>query len=85
MSEPFVGEIRMFGFDFAPQGWALCDGQLLPISQNAALVQPLGTTYGGDGTTTFALPNLQSRVPVYQGQGAGPRPTPKARRAAPRP
>jgi microcystin-dependent protein len=71
VSEPFVGEIRMFGFNFAPQGWALCDGQLLPISQNAALFDLLGTTYGGDGTTTFALPNLQSRVPIHQGQGAG--------------
>lgn len=71
MSEPFVGEIRMFGFNFAPQGWALCDGQLLPISQNVALFSLLGTTYGGDGTTTFALPNLQSRVPIHQGQGAG--------------
>ena len=71
MSEPFLGEIRMFGFNFAPQGWALCDGQLLPISQNAALFDLLGTTYGGDGTTTFALPNLQSRVPIHQGQGAG--------------
>jgi microcystin-dependent protein len=71
VSEPFLGEIRMFGFNFAPQGWALCDGQLLPISQNAALFDLLGTTYGGDGTTTFALPNLQSRVPIHQGQGAG--------------
>ena len=71
MAEPFVGEIRMFGFNFAPQGWALCNGQLLPISQNQALFSLLGTTYGGDGTTTFALPNLQSRVPVHQGQGAG--------------
>lgn len=71
MSEPFLGEIRMFGFTFAPQGWALCDGQLLPISQNQALFALLGTTYGGDGTTTFALPNLQSRVPIHRGQGAG--------------
>jgi microcystin-dependent protein len=71
VSEPFLGEIRMFGFTFAPQGWALCDGQLLPISQNAALFDLLGTTYGGDGTTTFALPNLQSRVPIHLGQGAG--------------
>jgi microcystin-dependent protein len=61
----------MFGFNFAPQGWALCDGQLLPISQNAALFDLLGTTYGGNGTTTFALPNLQSRVPIHRGQGAG--------------
>jgi microcystin-dependent protein len=71
VSEPFVGEIRMFGFNFAPQGWALCDGQVLPISQNEALFALLGTTYGGDGTTTFALPNLQSRVPIHQGHGAG--------------
>jgi microcystin-dependent protein len=71
VSEPFVGEIRMFGFNFAPQGWALCDGQLLPISQNAALFSLLGTTYGGDGTTTFALPDMRSRVPVGQGQGEG--------------
>ncbi len=71
MSEPFLGEIRMFGFSFAPDGWALCNGQLLPISQNTALFSLLGTTYGGDGTTTFAVPDLQSRVPVHQGQGAG--------------
>jgi microcystin-dependent protein len=71
MSEPFVGEIRMFGFGFAPQGWALCDGQLLPINQNTALFSLLGTTYGGDGRTTFALPDLRSRVPVGQGQGPG--------------
>lgn len=71
MSEPFVGEIRMFGFGFAPQGWALCNGQLLPISQNQALFSLLGTTYGGDGRTTFALPDMQSRVPVCQGQGPG--------------
>ena len=71
MSEPFLGEIRMFGFGFAPQGWALCNGQLLPISQNTALFSLLGTTYGGDGRTTFALPDMQSRVPVCQGQGPG--------------
>ena len=71
MSEPFVGEIRMFGFNFAPQGWALCNGQLLPISQNTALFSLLGTTYGGDGRTTFALPDMRSRVPVCQGQGPG--------------
>ena len=71
MSEQFIGEIRMFGFNFAPQGWALCDGQLLPISQNTALFSLLGTTYGGDGRTTFALPDMRSRVPVHQGQGAG--------------
>jgi microcystin-dependent protein len=71
MSEPFVGEIRMFGFNFAPQGWAQCNGQLLPIDQNTALFSLLGTTYGGDGRTTFALPDLRSRVPVGQGQGPG--------------
>ena len=71
MSEPFVGEIRMFGFNFEPQGWAFCDGRLLPISQNAALFSLLGTTYGGDGVSTFALPDLRSRVPVSQGQGEG--------------
>ncbi len=71
MSEPFVGEIRMFGFNFAPQGWAQCNGQLLPINQNQALFSLLGTTYGGDGTTTFALPDMRSRVPVCQGQGPG--------------
>ncbi len=71
MSEPFLGEIRMFGFGFAPQGWALCNGQLLPISQNTALFSLLGTTYGGDGRTTFALPDMRSRVPVCQGQGPG--------------
>ena len=61
MAEPFLGEIRMFGFNFAPSGWAFCNGQLLPISQNTALFSLLGTTYGGNGTSTFALPNLQSR------------------------
>ena len=71
MSEPFVGEIRMFGFGFAPQGWAQCNGQLLPINQNQALFSLLGTTYGGDGRTNFALPDMQSRVPVGQGQGPG--------------
>ncbi len=73
MPEPFVGEIRMFGFGFgfAPQGWALCNGQLLPISQNQALFSLLGTTYGGDERTTFALPDMQSRVPVCPGQGPG--------------
>jgi microcystin-dependent protein len=71
MSEPFLGEIRMVGFNFAPQGWALCNGQLLPITQNTALFSLLGTFYGGDGRTTFALPDLQSRVAVHQGQGIG--------------
>jgi microcystin-dependent protein len=61
----------MFAFNFPPEGWALCDGQLLPINQNAALFNLIGTTYGGNGTTNFALPNLQSRVPVHQGTGAG--------------
>lgn len=71
MAEPFLGEIRMVGFNFAPVGWAMCNGQLLSIAQNTALFSLLGTTYGGNGTTTFALPNLQSRVPVHQGEGAG--------------
>src|SRR3954468_9069383 len=71
MSEPFVGEIRMFGGNFAPVGWAFCDGQLLPISENETLFNLIGTTYGGDGQSTFALPNLQSRVPIHQGQGTG--------------
>ena len=71
MAEPFLGEIRMFGFNFAPSGWAFCNGQLLPISQNTALFSLLGTTYGGNGTSTFALPNLQSRVAVHMGEGSG--------------
>src|ERR1700729_3145413 len=71
MAEPFLGEIRMFGFNFAPQGWAMCNGQTLPISQNAALFSLLGTFYGGDGVTTFQLPNLQSRVAIHEGQGSG--------------
>lgn len=71
MSSPFVAEIRMFGFNFAPQGWATCDGQLLPISQNTALFSLLGTTYGGDGKSTFALPDLQGSVPMQPGQGQG--------------
>jgi microcystin-dependent protein len=71
MSTPFLGEIRMVGFNFAPQGWALCNGQLLAINQNTALFSLLGTTYGGDGVTNFALPNLQSRVPIHMGTGAG--------------
>ncbi len=65
MSEPFLGEIRCFGFNFAPVGWATCDGQLMPISQNTALFSLLGTTYGGNGITTFGLPNLQGRVGVH--------------------
>jgi microcystin-dependent protein len=71
MSNPFIGEIRMFGFNFAPRGWALCNGQLLSIAQNTALFSLLGTMYGGNGQTTFGLPNLQSRVPIHQGQGQG--------------
>lgn len=71
MSEPFLGEIRMVGFTFAPQGWALCNGQIMSISQNTALFSLLGTTYGGNGQTTFALPDLRGRVPVQAGQGPG--------------
>jgi microcystin-dependent protein len=71
MAQPFLGEIRCFGFNFSPVGWAFCSGQLLPISQNDALFNLIGTTYGGDGTSTFALPNLQSRVPIHQGSFAG--------------
>lgn len=71
MDEAFIGTIMMFGGSFAPKGWALCNGQLLPISQNQALFSILGTTYGGDGQTTFALPNLQSRIPIHAGQGPG--------------
>ena len=71
MSQPYVGEIRMFGGNFAPAGWAFCQGQLLPISQNETLFNLIGTTYGGDGQSTFALPNLQSRVPIHQGTNPG--------------
>ena len=71
MSEPFLGEIRMFGFGFAPSGWALADGTLLAISQFTALYQLIGTTYGGDGVTTFALPDLRGRMANHQGQGPG--------------
>ena len=71
MSNPFVAEIRIFAGNFAPKGWALCDGQLLPISQNTALFSLLGTFYGGDGKSTFALPNLQGSAPMHQGQGSG--------------
>lgn len=71
MSEPFIGEIMMVGFNFAPRGWAFCDGQLLPISQNTALFSLLGTIYGGDGRTTFALPDLRGRVPIHSGGGPG--------------
>lgn len=68
MSTPFVAEIRIFGFDFAPRGWAICNGQLMPISQNTALFSLLGTYYGGDGRSTFALPNLQGSVPLHIGR-----------------
>lgn len=71
MDQPFLGMIALFGFNFAPQGWAFCNGQLLPIAQNSAIFALLGTTYGGDGRTTFALPNLQGRVPIHFGQGPG--------------
>jgi microcystin-dependent protein len=71
MSEPFVAEIRMFAGNYAPVGWALCNGQLIPISQNTALFSLLGTTYGGDGKSTFALPNLQGSSPIGWGQGNG--------------
>lgn len=69
MSSPFIGEIRMFAGNFAPVGWAFCNGALIPISENDALFNLIGTTYGGDGQNTFALPNLQSRVPVHVGPG----------------
>jgi len=71
MAQPYVGEIRMFGGTFAIQGWAFCNGALMSIAQNPTLYQAIGTTYGGDGTSTFALPDLQGRIPVHQGQGAG--------------
>jgi microcystin-dependent protein len=70
MSQPFVGEIRMFAGNFAPAGWMLCDGQLLPISENDTLFNLIGTTYGGDGQSTFALPDLRGRVPLHQGNGS---------------
>ena len=69
--EPYVGELRIFAGTFAPRGWAFCDGRLLPISQNDALFTLIGTTYGGDGQTTFALPDLRGRIPLGQGQGPG--------------
>lgn len=71
MAQPFVGEIRMFGGNFAPAGWMFCEGQLLPISENETLFQLIGTTYGGDGQSTFALPDLRGRLPVHQGTFAG--------------
>ena len=69
MSEPFLAEIRMVGFNFAPRGWAFCDGQILPINQNQSLYSLLGTTYGGDGRTSFALPDLRSRTPIHRDDG----------------
>jgi microcystin-dependent protein len=71
MADPFVAEIRIFPFNFAPKGWAFCNGQLLPLSQNTALFSLLGTTYGGDGKSNFALPDLQGRAPMHPGQGPG--------------
>src|SRR2546430_3372363 len=89
MSTPFMGQIEIFSFNFAPKGWALCNGQLLPINQNQALFSLLGTMYGGNGQTTFALPNLQGRMPVHIGQGitqgqsaGGQAPTPVLSRVA---
>jgi len=69
MAQPYVGEIRMFAGNFAPAGWMFCEGQLLPISENETLFQLIGTTYGGDGQSTFALPDLQGRIPLHQGNG----------------
>jgi microcystin-dependent protein len=71
MADPFVAEIRIFPFNFAPKGWAWCNGQLLPLSQNTALFSLLGTTYGGDGKSTFALPDMQGNAPIHAGQGPG--------------
>lgn len=71
MSEPFLAEIRIVGFNFAPRGWAFCDGQILPINQNQSLYSLLGTTYGGDGRTSFALPDLRGRTPIHFGNGNG--------------
>ncbi len=71
MSEPFIAEIRIFAGNFAPRGWAFCNGQLLPVSQNTALFSLIGTTYGGDGRSTTALPNLEGRVPMHPGRGPG--------------
>lgn len=69
MSEPFLAEVRIFGFNFSPRGWALCDGQILPINQNQSLYSLLGNTYGGDGRTSFALPDLRGRTPLHAGGG----------------
>lgn len=71
MADPFVAEIRIFPFNFAPKGWAFCDGQILPLSQNTALFSLLGTTYGGNGQSNFALPNMQGNAPMHPGQGPG--------------
>lgn len=71
MAEPFLAEIRIVGFNFAPRTWALCDGQILPINQNQSLYSLLGTTYGGDGRTTFALPDMRGRTPIHVGQSSG--------------
>src|SRR5690349_20258846 len=70
MAQPYVGEIRIFGGNFAPAGWMMCEGQLLPISENEVLFQLIGTTYGGDGESTFALPDLRGRLPLHQGTGS---------------
>ena len=75
MATPFLGQIMMVGFNFAPRGWALCNGQVLPISQNTALFSILGITYGGNGTVNFSLPNLQGRSPMHPGTGPGISPT----------
>jgi microcystin-dependent protein len=82
VTEQFVAEIRIFPLDFAPQGWAWCDGQLLPLSQNTALFSLLGTTYGGDGRSSFALPDLQGRAPMHPGRAPGCRSTSWVRPAA---
>lgn len=71
MSEPFLAEVRLMGFNFAPRGWAFCDGQILPINQNQSLYSLLGTTYGGDGRTSFALPDLRGRAPIHTGRSNG--------------
>jgi len=71
MSEPFLAEVRIVGFNFAPRGWAFCDGQILPINQNQSLYSLLGTTYGGDGRTSFALPDLRGRTPIHEGSSNG--------------
>lgn len=71
MSEPFLAEVRIVGFNFAPRGWAFCDGQILPINQNQSLYSLLGTTYGGDGRTSFALPDIRGRVPIHVGRSNG--------------